>query len=534
MLVYSSSFVFQPQGGPQQIISCVARWAGLRANRSSVDPAILSKGIRELRLKDESILSSKVTLDDDQKPTYPYLFCTQLSHGDESVSGRRWVTEIGLRQDSPHGPITCTFLVKTDEVSTRVVSPIQVTRPKLVEQLIQQCNPTENTSGLKVKRLDEESASAFLIEVERGDRLNPVVIVSCNRHGVYPVQPERIRSLLVGIADVVEVAQDVDTFKVEAVLGRRFGAWGGAVNIVFPARGYVHGRFIETRLYRPSELDNIVLSGQSIDSEVMGAVTHRTNLPYSWKHISPEAVSQAILRAQLTRSIQRAKQNDESGEYAALLEEADKELFAKDEEVSRLRLSFDESEGQVSRLQSEIESLKYALSGRQSSIEVDDEKVAVLLPLREAVTAMVNDTLSIDQSTKLISMLFSDRVTFLESALDSAQDSDAEHFRHSKKAFELLWELANGYWESLAEGKGDQHAKAVFGHNAYAQNEGQALTQDGKRRRTFMYRGRDFLMEKHLKIGVKASATETLRIHFEWIAEEKRLVVGHCGKHLDF
>ena len=78
------------------------------------------------------------------------------------------------------------------------------------------------------------------------------------------------------------------------------------------------------------------------------------------------------------------------------------------------------------------------------------------------------------------------------------------------------------------------HAKAVFGHNAYAQNESQALSNDGRRRRTFTYRGRDFLMEKHLKIGVKDSAAETLRIHFEWLADEKRLVVGYCGKHLDF
>jgi len=41
-------------------------------------------------------------------------------------------------------------------------------------------------------------------------------------------------------------------------------------------------------------------------------------------------------------------------------------------------------------------------------------------------------------------------------------------------------------------------------------------------------------LEKHLKHGVKNSKAETLRIHFEWMPGEKKLVIGHCGKHLNF
>jgi len=72
LLVYGSSFTFEPAIGPQQIINCVARWAGRRANRSSVDPVVLSQGVRELRLKDGSTLTSRVTLDEEQRPVYPF------------------------------------------------------------------------------------------------------------------------------------------------------------------------------------------------------------------------------------------------------------------------------------------------------------------------------------------------------------------------------------------------------------------------------------------------------------------------------
>lgn len=534
MLVYGSSFTFEPALGPQQIINCVARWAGLRANRSSVDPVVLSQGIRELRLKDGIMLTSRVTLDEEQRPVYPYLFCAQLSHGDNQVSGRRWMTEIGLRQDASDAPVDCTFLLKTDEVSARVTAPIQVTRPKLVEQLVQQCNPSGDTPGLKVKRLDEESAAAFLIEVEREQRHCPIVVVSSSSDGGYSVTPERIRSLLVGIADVVEVPNGVDTFKIEKILGRRYGAWGGAINIIFQARKGAQATFCETVLYRPNELAGLIDDDKTIESEILAAVTHRTNLPYSWRHISLEVVSQAILRGQLTRSIHRAKQSDDSAEYVALLEEADRELRTKDMQVVGLRSDLEERDGELRKLQAEIQALKHALSGRQSSTEAGDEELHALMPLREAVTAVLTDNPSIEQSLKLINTLFPDRVIVLDSAQDSAHESGVHGFRHGKKAFDLLWKLANGYWQALADGKGDQHAKTVFGHNAYAQNESQALSNDGRRRRTFFYRGRDFLMEKHLKIGVKDSAAETLRIHFEWLSEEKRVVVGYCGKHLDF
>lgn len=98
----------------------------------------------------------------------------------------------------------------------------------------------------------------------------------------------------------------------------------------------------------------------------------------------------------------------------------------------------------------------------------------------------------------------------------------------------MLHTLATGYWSALNEGKGDQHAKGVFGKDAYAANESDSLSNEGKRLRTFTYRGQDFAMEKHLKHGVKDSKAETLRIHFEWLPAEKMLVVGHCGKHLNF
>lgn len=530
MLVYSSRFHLAPQEGTQQIVECVARWIGKRTG-DYVEGAQLIAGQRQ-RLRDGSMVISRATYDPENEPSYPLLFCAQLSHGDNEVAGRRWFTEVGLRQLDQRGPVECTILLRTDEISARVTAPIQVTRPRLVQTLMDSCEPSGDTPGLRIKRLDESSAAAFLVEVERVARQYPIVVISANRDGVYAVQPERLRTLLVGIAEVVEVPVGVDTFKIEEVLSSRYGAWGGAINVLFQARIGDRGVYCDRTLYRPADLADLTAGGKSIDSEILATVTHRTNLPYSWKHISLEVVSQAALRSQLTATIQKARGSDEANEYAALLEEADKELLAKDDEVTALRQDLEDKASLAYRLQADIDGLKHALNGRQTSGDASDDEIAALKPLRDAVTSLVNGEPSLEESLTIISAFFPDRVVVLDSAYESAQDS--KEFMYGKRAFDLLWSFVNAYWSALASGQGDMIGKRAFGANDYAQNEGHALSNPGKRRRTFNYRGTDILMEKHLKIGVKDSVAETIRVHYEWIGVEKRLVIGHCGKHLDF
>ena len=41
-----------------------------------------------------------------------------------------------------------------------------------------------------------------------------------------------------------------------------------------------------------------------------------------------------------------------------------------------------------------------------------------------------------------------------------------------------------------------------------------------------------FTMEQHLKIGIAADTSRTLRCYFAWLADERKLVIGHCGEHL--
>lgn len=529
MLVYSSFFTFELESGPRTIIEATAAWMSKRV-KARVDPERLAQGVGNLQFAGGVQIRSRATLDAERKPAYPYLFCAQLSHGQDGVPGRRWITEIGLSQEAPDAAVCCSFLLRTEEISARVTAPIQVTRPKLVEDLARRCNPSAATPGLRVKRLDQESALAFLVEVERDDRRHPIVLVSGDG-GDYPVQPERLCGQLVGIADVVAVAPEADTFRIEAVLGKRFNAWGGAINIIFPPRRSSSGNFCPTAFYRPADLDGLQEEGVRLEAEILAAVTHRTNLPYSWRHISLEKVGQAILRHRLAESIARGAQHEEHAEYVALLEAADEELHAKEKAIADLQLELEERETETRRFQADVESLKHALSERAGSAAAGTDGDA-LEAVRAGVAALVEREPALVESLRLIAILFPERVVVLESAYAAAQES--ADFLHGRRGFDLLWRLANQYWAMLASGKGDADAKNAFGHFAYAAGEKETLSKAGRRRRTFVYRGQDVLMLKHLKIGTADNSAETLRVHFEWFADEQKIVIGYCGKHLDF
>lgn len=526
MLVYSSNLSLRPENGLDDIAGTIARWLGQKS-RGFVSPERLLTGIDE-RLRDGSRVESISTK--TEPLSYPLALAIKLSHPDDQVPGRQWSVEIGARQDLPGAAFHCSVLLQTSEISARVTAPIQPSCPRVVDELIRNCNPTPATTGLSIRHLDEHNARAFVQALEHSSRQVPWVIVSPSREGNYLVDVNRLRGLLVGIADVFEISSRANTFEIQDIIGSRYAAWLGAVNIIFPSRQSYGRAFYETVRFLPEQIQTLGAEWRAAENEIFSNVTHRTNLPNSWKHISASSISNIKLRSQLAASIRKAQESNEASEYLELLMEADRELKAKETELTSLQTEIETLEDENLKLESDVDSLKHALSGKQNATG-NNSVVEGIVPLREAVIGALNDDISLEQSLNLVGVLFPERIIITQSAFDSAQESN--EFKYGEKALDLMMKLATSYWTDLSSGKPDSDARKIFG-NGYAAKESETLSIDGRKRRTFVVNGRPIEMLRHLKIGVKDSAAETLRIHFEWIPAEKKIVIGHCGKHLDF
>ncbi len=528
MLIYANQVRFGRAPGVEGILGVAARWLS-RKSQESISPGLLRES-RSMRLRDASQLQTWI--EDSESPQ---LLALRLTHGDRDVPGRQWITELGVQDLGTGSPVEASIVLATSEISARVTSPIQVTRPLLVENLLNECAPVGDTPGLRVKSLTSDSARAFRYLVTDERRASPLVVVSPTPAGTYLVDCDRLRSLLVGLADVVQIPADADTFSLADTLGKEHVAWHGAINVLFIPRTRGGERFVPRTRLLADALNEIRDEGLSVESELLSIVCHRTNLAIARRHITPDSVREAGLRRELVR---RRRQAEEAGSTAELLplyekaeEESRRKIAALEEKNLDLEVRLEDMDEDNRTLGYQIEGLKAQLAATGSRPGIDDNTDCIARA-REAVLAAIEGAPTPEQSLQVIQALYPDRLIILDSAWRSSRDSLG--FAYRAKAFDLLRNLAGPYWDLLAGGKGDHEARKVFG-NAYAPHESETVEKNKRARalRTFIHEGTPIEMMSHLKIGVKPSAAETLRIHFEWVGKLKKIIIGHCGPHLD-
>ena len=538
MLVYANNFVLAPPHGLESIIYEIARWVGTREDRI-INPTRLLEGIHDLRFPNSGSLNSLATIDEAGQKILPFYFNSRYMHKDEHVAGRRWVTEIGLKQETDENEIHFSILTQTEEISALVTQKIQVTRPRIVLQILDHCGASPQTVGLKIIQLTENNARGFPYFVEREDRKHPLVQVSCKPDGTFPVDFNKLKSLLVGIAQVIKIPATADTFQIQEIVGRKYSTFGGAINIISPYRKFEGGGgACKNIVFKPEQIAELAEKGLSIEGEIFATISHQTNLPHSWRHISKEKVKEIVLRSRLTAAVNRASLSEETAAYDELLNEVYAQFISKNEALDEARLQLKDRTEELDRLSVKIdqisaekEGLKHTLERLQTRPKIDDS-YEISEKMTDALKAALIGKPTLEQCLIVMQALYQDRLIVLDSAYSSARESDNNGFQNVAKAFDLLKRLANGYWSDLNNGKGDQRAKDNFGKNDFAAKEADSLSAEGRKRRTFHFKGRDIVMEKHLKLGVKDSFAETLRIHFYWIPEEQVIVIGHCGKHL--
>ncbi len=458
--------------------------------------------------------------------------------------GRRWITEVGVRREFEDGDVECTILLRTDDDSPNNNVP-EVSRPNLVPELLKICSLTPDIAGLSLTRLNilDDSMMDGLRDfvIDNPDRRRPLLVVSPTMSGEYLVKVEKLSTLLAGLASVVVIPVGLDTYKMEEVVGERYVAYNGAVNIIFPGREVRGSRVVPTKKLMPDELLAVSVGKREI--EILAAVTRRTNSSSYSRHISPEMVNELDLRRRITKwreeSAEQGTQSKELGDLWAEYEKLDQEkgevesrLAKSDDENVSLNLLLDqlqqEKDDAERKLQYELDSKQRNWQAASNKIPSDQDTNAVLA---NNLIDILGDKLTLEDSLSILEKSFFGKIIVLDSAWKSAKD--AKKFRYQQKAFELLLKLPTQYWQAKAEGKTDKDAGSFYGDDFSPwESEGIMDNPRAREERTFEYNKTLMQMTNHLKIGVKPSDAETLRIHFDWDPQEKLIIIGHCGKHL--
>lgn len=539
MLVYANHLAFQGSGADEAVFKAVGGWLkeqlgyGLRPDQLREDGDF--DGYRD---RDRARSWLRVCATNEE---VPQLYSWVLKNNDANVYGRQWITELGLK--IVHGDVDLTCLVKVDDQSTLVADPVSASRPRVVIYAVNNMLKADGVDfsasvpgvALKTVGQDVDTYRGLLAEIERQDRNFPIVLVSPTVEGNYLINAFSLQQDLVGLAQVVQIAPSFNSYEMAEILGERWSAWGGSVNILnMPTKGgYIRGRF-----FLADEIEAWGDRQTARVSQVLAWVTSNTNIPRLREHIRPEGVVQLALRRRLQMARARSDQMDasqlrleldkashlaeEQATWIDTLEDGNDQL---ESELSEAKTKLDEAKQDITKKNFTIDALKNQLgnAGAGQANNLEGESLLQLACRMEQPAP--SDCLD------AIAKVYGDRCIILDSAVESA--SDMKRFIYGRKLLDMMRRLVTEYRDKLLEG-GDSKARLVFGKNEYAATESETVMGNKvmRRTRTFQYRGEPVEMFRHLKINADDDVTKTIRVHFHWDADRSKIVVGYCGEHL--
>ncbi|WP_341852260.1 hypothetical protein [Vibrio vulnificus] len=265
----------------------------------------------------------------------PYCFYVQRCRTSYLNPRRQWITEIGIREEGDS--TTVSILLETSDISTLVTEIPSTTKPRLVNFLQKNGELHHETVGLKLLKLsnNKESLKGLSFEIERSGRKHPLVIVSNTKSSNKPViNPQKLQEQLLGLAQVVCSDEEINSWEMEDVLGRKYSAWDGAVNIIYPPFG---GNVCHSKLFSQSNLNEIMETGSHALQYILSHITHTTNGFNKKKHFSPSAVRAKRQKDQRTLLKQRFEELAEDQDYQDLAEQAFAQLEEQENLIEQLK-----------------------------------------------------------------------------------------------------------------------------------------------------------------------------------------------------
>lgn len=519
MLVYANYIELEGEYSFRAVFSSLCGWLK-RVTNETIKPRDLM-GSNKLNFD-----NVWVTTETANKEA-PHLFAVTIKHPDSSVRGRQWIVEIGIRSSDEKTAVS--VVLKTDEMSSLVTSDVFTTRPLLIKYISENSSLAPDTVGVSAKSIDatNDSYRGLLYDIEKIDRDYPIVLVSPRRDGEYPVDISWLQEQLIGLAQVVQVSSECNSYDMAEVLSQRYSSWNGAINIIYTPFKNGH---IRNKLFQSNYLDDNFPSQKELISFLLSTVTHNTNVPKIRKQIRSEGVKAKSLKDRFLSRINNSE-NASSEDIEEILEiAASQETQFKIDidriELEKLQLEEDKDslENKLATANWSIDSLKRQLQGAGYSTANADTKELLAAACRV-------DEPTPNECISIIESALGDQVIFLKSASVSAMNSTT--FKRGRIILDMLRKLIIEYLPLYLEG-GDNKARAIFTNKQYAANESESVVNNASlaKTREFIYKGSSVYMWQHLKIGIADNPEHTIRIHFLVDKEDEKIVVGYCGEHL--
>ena len=338
----------------------------------------------------------------------------------------------------------------------------------------------------------------------------------------------RLARLLAGVAVVLEATTAEVNKEIEWVLPKAFRCWDGMVRAYFPALRFDRdsdGR--RHRYFYPEQIKD--LTAAAVEDRLVAGIARRSGIRVD---DSVTTLEDLLDRRHEHRLAELRKAADDTSlkEYVGLLEADNRtlgmQLSDRAQEIAFVTELNDDLTSRVDALEEELAKISHERQYWMGEALTATQRLEMRSRALESLGTLP-ETLA--EALPLLEGLCEGRLVFSERARRSAEKASSYDLG---EVWTCLWAMGTTLPKLFFEHTGRVDVEAEFRLRtgfALALSESSETKKDKAlmRLRKDSFEGRETDIAPHVKVG------STVRIHFCVDRDKQRLIVGHCGDHLD-
>ena len=499
------------------------------------------------KIRDNQIRIATVPSDDPSEPT---AWGLELIHPDSSESARRWCAEVFLHRVGS-GVIRFSTAVSYWMIPNYIGEyPDQPTMsvPGYVRDILTDTNLACSKGAVPVlSRFEpvttDNARAVYELLSDRGRELPFVFVGGTEDEGELAADPVLLYRYLLGNANVYAFFDPAALDEMNYYLGDPYRCEMGTLR-VYQTR-FDRDRLDNPKLHRFFDREWLESKGQDHAVQLIANGLAKNGSGFRGDDLRSLDDVFAMRRKQrvLKLAAEAAAATGDAEEAAKQQAAADAEKDYYLDEGAKLEEKLESATAKINAIESENQELRdqqFDLKSRAAESDQLREQLHGLTAIQQALPTLATFPKSLSKVIDAVESLFPKTIIFTDEARKSAAayEKQVPHWRKPEGcqvAWEMLTHLATtgceAFFDSSITAK-DEHFHVTSGYKL-ALSEGSQTKDDAKlvRLRRIHFDGAEHDISPHIKFG--NSKPKLLRVYFATDVGRSRIIVGHCGDHLE-
>jgi hypothetical protein len=464
----------------------------------------------------------------------PENWVIEVIHNDSMYYFRKWSAEIALSKIDENSYRFSTIIknwIQPGFIGEEPPEP-SISTPRYVKSIINikssisQKGDTALLADPKLIKVGDGKELAEVIFSKK--RLLPLIFVSkkysSNDCVHYTINPWTLQRHVCGNANVYILESYLVNEELNYFLGNGYTCNLGTLRIFMP--NIVKSRNNDSLRHRFFSVNQINhKSEDQVLNDISIGISRHAKVFLPQEIYSIQGVISKRRRSRLyTLAKERAENSSQSEELKLLWEELDEitsQISEKDNIIQQLETNIEI-----------VEQEKSDLSWQVNQLENMKSENAELKAMSSVIKSLDGFPMNLFDVIMIAKQVFINKIVFTERALVSAKEYNIKDFNEAWSIIKSIYDHLHNLIFNVSNTDIEREFKNLTGYNL-AMTEGRQTKKDKAlmKIRKDNYLGKEIDITPHVKWGNKEP--KLLRVHFYADHQNKKIVIGHCGCHLD-